>query len=115
VALAIASLVLLTLTAPIAHAHRSLRSVVSNHDGWIDPGGSSTPLIVALQDALASDGHDVTVVAPATDQSAAGTRLTLAPPLALVNPAPRVWTVVGSPADSVFLARNVLLPGTGPT
>jgi 5'/3'-nucleotidase len=114
VAFAMASVVLLAVAAPIALAHRSLRIVVSNDDGWIGPGGSSTPLIVALRDALAADGHDVTVVAPATDQSAAGTRLTLATPLALLNPAPHVWTVGGSPADSVFLARNVLFTGAGP-
>jgi 5'/3'-nucleotidase SurE len=110
----VASIVLLALAAPIALAERSLRIVVSNDDGWIGPDGSSTPLIVALRDALAADGHDVTVVAPATDQSGSGTRLTFSTPLALLNPAPGVWTAGGSPADAVFLAHDVLFPGAAP-
>jgi 5'-nucleotidase len=114
VAPAVAWVVLLALAAPIALADRSLRIVVSNDDGWIGPDGSSTPLISALRNALAADGHDVTVVAPATDQTGTGTRLTFSTPLALLNPAPRVWTVSGSPGDAVFLADNVLFPGAAP-
>jgi 5'/3'-nucleotidase SurE len=114
VAPAVASVVLLALAAPIALADSSLRIVISNDDGWIGADGSSTPLIVALRNALAADGHEVTVVAPATDQSATGTRLTFATPLALLNPAPRVWTVSGSPTDAVFLAGNVLFSGAAP-
>lgn len=112
--LVLTSTVLLAAAAPAAFADRSLRIVVSNDDGWIGPGGSSTPLIVALRDALVADGHDVTVVAPATDQSGTGTRLTFSSALALLNPAPRVWTVGGSPGDSVFLAHNVLFSGAPP-
>lgn len=114
VAPAVASVVLLALAAPIALADRSLRIVVSNDDGWIGPDGSSTPLIATLRNALAADGHDVTVVAPATDQTGTGTRLTFSSPLALLNPAPRVWTVSGSPGDAVFLADNVLFSGAAP-
>jgi hypothetical protein len=37
---------------------------MSNDDGWIGPDGSSTPLIVALRNALAADGHEGDRVAP---------------------------------------------------
>lgn len=103
--------------APVALAapdDRPLRILVTNDDGWIGPDGSSTPLIVALRDALVADGHDVTVAAPATDQSGTGTRLTFTSPLQLLNPASGVWTVGGSPGDSVFLGRNALFPAAAP-
>lgn len=97
--------------APAAHAGPTLDILVTNDDGW---RGAQTPLIAAVRDALAADGHNVTVVAPATDQSGTGTRLTFSAPLELANPLPRVWTVGGSPGDSVFLGRNVLFADDAP-
>lgn len=87
--------------------HRRLRIMITNDDGWIGPGGASTPLIVALRDALAADGHDVTVVAPATNQSGTGTLITY-PTVNLANPEPRVWTVTGTPSDAVIVGLDAL-------
>lgn len=100
----------LLAAAPGALAQPSLDILVTNDDGWIGAGGANTPLIVALRDALVADGHQVTVVAPATDQSGTGTKLTFSAPLQLLNPSPGVWTISGSPGDSVFLGRSVLFP-----
>jgi 5'-nucleotidase len=93
---------------------RALDILITNDDGWIGPGGASTPLVVALRDALVAEGHRVTVVAPATDQSGNGTRLTFAAPLTLANPQAGVWTVTGSPGDSVVLGLDVLFAADPP-
>lgn len=90
---------------------KPLRILVTNDDGWVGAGGASTPLIVALRDALARDGHRVTVVAPADDQSGNGTRISFTTPLRVLNPQRDVWTVGGSPADSVMLGLDVGLAG----
>lgn len=113
--LLVLSALVLCFAATTAQAtDRPLRILISNDDGWIGAGGSSTPLIVALRDALVADGHDVTVVAPATDQSGNGTRLTFTQPLVLANPEPGVWTVTGSPGDSVFLGIDALFADEPP-
>ncbi len=87
---------------------RSLDILVTNDDGWRGEGGSQTPLVVALRDALEAAGHHVVVVAPGTDQSGQGGRISLPPTqLQVTNPEPDVWTVApGSPADSVFFALD---------
>ncbi|SCL21247.1 5'-nucleotidase /3'-nucleotidase /exopolyphosphatase [Micromonospora nigra] len=92
---------------------RRLRILITNDDGWIGPGGSSTPLIVALRDALAADGHDVTVVAPATNQSGTGTMITY-PTVDVANPEPRVWTVTGTPSDAVLIGLDAVFDGEPP-
>jgi 5'/3'-nucleotidase SurE len=107
-----AVLIAMLVCAGAAQA-RPLRILVTNDDGWIGAGGASTPLIVALRDALARDGHGVTVVAPATDQSGNGTRLTFGA-LSVLNPERGVWTVGGSPGDSVFLGLDAGLAGGRP-
>lgn len=83
-----------------------LNILLTNDDGWRGPGGSSTPLIVALRDALRAAGHHVVVVAPGTDQSGQGGRFSLPPnQLTVANPESDVWTVTpGSPSDSVYFA-----------
>lgn len=87
-----------------------LSILITNDDGWRGPGGSSTPLIVALRDALIAHGHRATVVAPATDQSAMGTSLSgLTGPIALANPEPGVWTVDGPPALAQWVGTDVVL------
>lgn len=92
---------------------RRLRILITNDDGWIGPGGSSTPLIVALRNALAADGHDVTVVAPATNQSGTGTMITY-PTVDVANPEPRVWTVTGTPSDAVLIGLDAVFDGAPP-
>jgi 5'-nucleotidase len=53
-------------------------------------------------------------VAPVTDQSGNGTRLTFASPLTLANPDPGVWTVTGSPGDSVLLGLDAVFADDPP-
>jgi 5'-nucleotidase len=79
-----------------------------NDDGWRGEGGASTPLIVAMRNALAEAGYHVVVVAPGTDQSGQGGRISLPPlQLTVANPEEDVWTISpGSPADSVFFAMD---------
>lgn len=92
--------------APPSAEPEPLEILLTNDDGWRGPRGSTTPLIVALRDALVAAGHDVTVVASATDQSGQGGRFSL-PPLTLdvARPEPGVWTVgSGSPSDAVMFA-----------
>lgn len=97
------------LAAAAPHPDRTpLDILLTNDDGWRGPGGSDTPLIVALRDKLVAAGHHVTVVASGTDQSGQGGRITL-PPLRLevANPEPNVWTLTpGSPSDNVFFALS---------
>ncbi|WP_261565235.1 5'/3'-nucleotidase SurE [Frankia gtarii] len=95
---------------------RPLHILLTNDDGWRGTGGSDTPLIVALRDALKAAGHDVVVVAPGTDQSGQGGRIS-APPLQLTvaKPEPSVWTVTpGSPSDSVFFAFDQVFTNAKP-
>ncbi|KWV31276.1 5'/3'-nucleotidase SurE [Micromonospora rifamycinica] len=100
--------------APQAHPEpRRLHIMITNDDGWIGPGGASTPMIVALRDALVADGHDVTVVAPATNQSGTGTVITY-PTVNLANPEPRVWTVTGTPSDAVIVGLDALFRSAPP-
>jgi 5'-nucleotidase len=80
--------------------------MVTNDDGVFSPG------IVALADALASHAN-VTVIAPEGQQSAAGMSLTFHRPLrvekVLVH-GRACYAVSGSPADSVMVGVNKMLP-----
>jgi 5'-nucleotidase len=104
-------------THTTAQVHmRPLNILLTNDDGWRGPGGSTTPLIRALRDALAAAGHHVVVVAPGTDQSGQGSRITVPPlQLTVANPEPDVWTVSpGSPSDTVFFAMDQIFGSAKP-
>ncbi|HEV7760631.1 MAG TPA: 5'/3'-nucleotidase SurE, partial [Acidimicrobiales bacterium] len=90
--------------------------LLTNDDGWRGPGGSDTPLIVALRDHLEAAGHHVVVVAPGTDQSGQGGRVSLpGTRVEVANPETDVWTVTpGSPADSVFFGLDEVFAGDLP-
>lgn len=77
--------------------------LVSNDDGYGTQG------IMALVDALQDIG-DVWVVAPATEQSAVSSSLSLRTPVRLRQVAPQHFTVSGTPADSVYMGLNKVLP-----
>lgn len=83
---------------------RKLNILMSNDDG------QQGPFIRALQRALKAAGHDVVIVAPATDQSGKGTGIN-ATPGSIVKASevePGIWSVEGTPADSVsFALANV--------
>ncbi|MFJ9870281.1 5'/3'-nucleotidase SurE [Streptomyces sp. NPDC101165] len=74
---------------------RPLHILLTNDDGYDAPG------IRMLYDRLTAAGHDVTIVAPLTNQSGAGTRISSAAAIGVRHPQPRVWAVDGSPSDTV--------------
>lgn len=79
-----------------------MRLLLSNDDGISASG------IAALREALSAD-HDVTVVAPASEQSAKSHALTMHEPLRARQVADKQWAVAGTPADCVYLALHHLL------
>ena len=84
-----------------------MKILLSNDDGILANG------IRALIEALASD-HDVYVVAPDRERSAAGHSLTLHTPLRVEEVdakygAKRCWMTTGTPGDCVKLAINAIL------
>jgi 5'-nucleotidase len=86
-----------------------MRILLTNDDGIYAPG------LRALRPELAKLG-EVTVVAPATEQSAVGHSVTLTTPLVVQEvlderKEPLGWAVEGRPADCVKLALRELLPG----
>src|SRR5216684_4599310 len=85
-----------------------VRILLTNDDGIYAPG------LRALRTELVKLG-DVTVVAPATEQSAVGHSITLLAPLLVQevldeHNQPMGWAVEGRPADCVKLALLELLP-----
>ncbi|WP_287130118.1 5'/3'-nucleotidase SurE [Candidatus Cyanaurora vandensis] len=87
-----------------------MQILVTNDDGVYAPG------IRALAHALLTAGHQVTVVCPNQERSAASSALTINDPLRvervqdIFDPDVAVWAVSGTPADSVKLGLNALLP-----
>ncbi|MEL6347507.1 MAG: 5'/3'-nucleotidase SurE [Myxococcota bacterium] len=77
--------------------------LISNDDGVHAPG------LAALASAATALG-DVYVVAPATEQSARSHGLTMHDPLRVRPLGDQRYSVTGTPADSVYLALNHLLP-----
>jgi 5'-nucleotidase len=77
--------------------------LVTNDDGHFSDG------IAALTQALEQVG-EVTVVAPASEQSATAHSLTLTRPLRVRQLGERRYTVDGTPTDCVMLALTKILP-----
>jgi 5'-nucleotidase len=77
----------------------ALNILLTNDDGYASEG------IKAVSAALLEAGHRVTVVAPATQQSATGMKITLGN-LSVAQHAPEIWSVSGSPADSVMIGLS---------
>ncbi|MFB6523444.1 5'/3'-nucleotidase SurE [Streptomyces sp. NPDC056401] len=85
-----------------------LRILLTNDDGYNAPG-------IRLAFArLTAAGHDVTIVAPLTNQSGAGTKTSNAPSIAVRHPEPKVWAVDGSPGDSVNFGLSEVFEGRAP-
>src|SRR6187431_1308559 len=85
-----------------------MRILLTNDDGVYAPG------LRAMRTELQKLG-DVTVVAPASEQSAVGHSITILTPLLVQevvdeNNRPMGWAVEGRPADCVRLALLELLP-----
>lgn len=81
--------------APWHEPAAPLRILLTNDDGYNAPG------IRKAFERLTAAGHDVTIVAPLTNQSGTGTKMMSAPTLAVKHPEPKVWAVDGTPGDSV--------------
>ena len=86
----------------------ALRILISNDDGIHAPG------IKVLERVARSLTKDVWVVAPATEQSAAGHSLTIRRPLRVKKLAPRRFSVDGTPTDAVLLGVNQIIKGKKP-
>ncbi|WP_405496833.1 5'/3'-nucleotidase SurE [Streptomyces sp. NBC_00096] len=85
-----------------------LRILLTNDDGYNAPG-------IRLAFArLTAAGHDVTIVAPLTNQSGAGTKTSNGPSIAVRHPEPKVWAVDGTPGDSVAFGLSEVFEGRAP-
>lgn len=86
-----------------------IRILVSNDDGIQAPG------IKVLEKVARGLTKDVWVVAPETEQSAAGHSLTIRRPLRVRQVSRRRYGVDGTPTDSVLLGVNHVLKDKKPT
>lgn len=84
------------------------RILVSNDDGINAPG------IKVLERIARSLSKDVWVVAPETEQSAAGHSLTIRRPLRVRQLSRRRWAVDGTPTDAVLLGIRHVVKGRRP-
>ncbi len=84
---------LVGLMSVSSHADRIL---LTNDDGYEAPG------VTAMYEALKAAGHDVVMVAPATQQSGSSASVTSGP-IELTRHSETVWSVGGRPADAARL------------
>ena len=84
------------------------RVLITNDDGIRSPG------IRILEKVLAGLAREVWVVAPESEQSAAGHSLTLRRPLRMRKLGSRRFAVNGTPTDCVLLAAREILRSTPP-
>lgn len=85
-----------------------LHILLTNDDGHQAPG------IQALQRVLKRAGHDVSMVAPSSEQSATGMGVTSRRNLALEQLEERSWHLDGQPVDTVLVALRHLLEDNPP-
>lgn len=74
---------------------RPLRILLTNDDGYDAPG------IRAEYERLTAAGHQVTIVAPLSNQSGTGTKMLSGTTVTVQHPEERVWAVDGTPGDAV--------------
>ncbi len=86
----------------------SLRILLTNDDGYDTPG------INAVRKTLLAAGHDVTLVAPLSNQSGSGMRVTTQGVLDYTEHSQGIWSVDGSPADSVLVGLLHIMQGEVP-
>ncbi|MFD9636507.1 5'/3'-nucleotidase SurE, partial [Streptomyces violascens] len=85
-----------------------LRILLTNDDGYDAPG------IRLMSQRLTAAGYDVTIVAPLTNQSGAGTKMMSATTVTVKHPEPRVWAVDGTPGDAVSFGLAEVFAGRAP-
>ena len=84
------------------------RVLISNDDGIDAPG------IKALERVMKRIAGEVWVIAPETEQSAAGHSLTLRSPLRIHKKSKHKFSVTGTPTDSVMLAVHEVMKDCPP-
>jgi 5'-nucleotidase len=87
---------------------KKARVLISNDDGIHAPG------LKVLEKALRKLAKEVWVVAPETEQSAAGHSLTIRRPLRIRKLSGRRFAVDGTPTDAVLLGVNQVMKGKPP-
>jgi 5'/3'-nucleotidase SurE len=99
-------LVALVIAAAVPSAqNRPLRILLTNDDGY-DAAGLTT-----MQAALRAAGHQVTVVAPATNMSSSSMSMTSGV-IKIESKGDAVWAVYGTPADAAVIGLTHLLSGS---
>lgn len=84
------------------------RVLISNDDGIEAPG------LKVLEKVARKLARDVWVVAPETEQSAAGHSLTIRRPLRIREVSTQRYAIDGTPTDCVLLAVNEIMKGNPP-
>ena len=97
----------LTLLSNLALAAPPLNILLTNDDGYLAPG------IQALRAALLEAGHNVSLIAPATNQSGSSTSIS-SQGVAYTSHGNQVWSVTGRPADAVRLGIGHILQDNPP-
>ncbi len=82
-----------------------MRILLTNDDGINAPG------LYVLEKIAAKLSDDIWICAPSDEQSGAGHSLTLTRPVRLREHAPRRFSVMGTPTDSVTMALRKVMPG----
>ncbi len=104
----------ISLTPVVATGETTpLNILLTNDDGYLAPG------ITALHTALTEAGHNVTLVAPATQQSGKGGSFNsnvfdFSEAMKLTNHGDNVWSLEGTPVDSVKAGLDIILQGNPP-
>jgi len=102
---------LFLLLASLATSHAlALNILLTNDDGWQAPG------IQSLYKTLTAAGHQVTLVAPASDQSGRGGAMNtdVGGYVTVTRVGDNMWSVDGTPTDSVRAGLQVILRETPP-
>jgi 5'/3'-nucleotidase SurE len=88
---------LLCLTLPAVAAAEPLRILLTNDDGYDQPG------IRAMFDALTKAGHQVTMLAPAVNNSGGSSSITIVREIEVKQTEPNIYAVSGTPATAVMV------------
>jgi 5'-nucleotidase len=87
---------------------RPLQILLTNDDGWNAPG------ITAVHEALVEAGHDVVLVAPASNQSGKGAAVTFGGSLTVSQPEPGKYSVQGTPVDAAEFGLSAVFDESNP-
>lgn len=85
-----------------------LRILLTNDDGYDAPG------VKTVHKYLVAAGHDVTLVAPLSNRSGSGMRVSIQGTLDYKERAAGVWSVDGSPTDALLVGLLHIMGGEAP-